>query len=285
MKIVLTSKFFSSLSVGQLGEKAKELGYDGIDLFVRPGNPVDPDNAIDALPEAIKIWRAQGLVCPLVTAPVTMIDPEAPEVDRMYAACAEAGVPHLKIGFWRFDEGDDYWEVVDRARSRLEAFVKLSERYGVQTCYQSHSGPFIGSNCAGLMHLIRDFPPKYVGALPDIGHLALDGEDWAMGLGMIRDYLSIVGIKDAFYAPQPEGSSPAYIPRFTKVGQGCVDWRRCLEALRALGFDGPLSVSTEYDFDESIIRQVGYADTAPPNLEMWAKEDADYLRGLLSDLK
>ena len=105
-----------------------------------------------------------------------------------------------------------------------------------------------------------------------------------MELGMIRDYLSIVGIKDAFYAPQPEGSSPAYIPRFTKVGQGCVDWRRCLEALRALGFDGPLSVSTEYDFDESIIRQVGYADTAPPNLEMWAKEDADYLRGLLSDL-
>ena len=58
---------------------------------------------------------------------------------------------------------------MDGARLRLEAFVKLSERYGVQTCYQIHSGAYIGSNCAGLMHLIRD-------------------------------YLSIVGIKDAFYA-------------------------------------------------------------------------------------
>ena len=101
---------------------------------------------------------------------------------------------------------------------------------------------------------------------------------------MIRDYLSIVGIKDAFYAPQPEGSSPAYIPRFSKVGQGCVDWSRCFEALRAVGFGGPLTVHTEYDFDESIIRQARYADTASPNLEMWAKEDAAYLRGLLSDL-
>lgn len=285
MKIVLNSKFFSGLSVEKLGEKAAELGYDGIDLNIRPGHPVDPDNVTEALPEAIRVWKAQGLVCPLATSPVTMIDPQAPEVERMYAACAETGVPRIKIGFWKFAEGDDYWEVVDGARLRLEAFVKLSERYGVQTCYQIHSGPCIGSNCAGLMHLIRDFPPERVGAYPDVGHLALDGEDLPMGLGMIRDYLSIVGIKDVLYAPQPDGSGPAYTPRFTKVGQGCVDWRRCFEALSAIGFDGPLTVHTEYDFDESIIRQVGYADTAPPNLETYAREDAAYLRGLLSELE
>ena len=283
MEIVLNSKFFSSLSVERLGEKAIELGYDGIDLNVRPGHPVDPDNVTHALPEAIKVWKAQGLVCPLATAPVTMIDPEAPEVERMYAACADAGVPRIKIGFWKFADGDDYWEVVDEARTALETFAFFSERYGVQTCYQVHSGACIGSNCAGLMHLIRDFPPEHVGAYPDVGHLALDGEDIHMGLGMIRDYLSVVGIKDAYYAPQPEGSSPAYIPRFTRVGQGCVDWERCFEALRAIGFDGPLTVHTEYDFDESIIRQVGYADTIPPNLEAYAKEDAAYLRGLLSE--
>ena len=67
------------------------------------------------------------------------------------------------------------------------------------------------------------------------------------------------------------------------MGQGCVDWPRCFRTLRALGFDGPLTVHTEYDFDESVIRQVGYAETTPPNLEEWAKEDAAYLRALLSD--
>ena len=58
MKIVLNSKFFSSLSVEKLGEKAAELGYDGIDLNIRPGHPVDPDNVAEALPEAIKVWKA-----------------------------------------------------------------------------------------------------------------------------------------------------------------------------------------------------------------------------------
>ena len=51
--------------------------------------------------------------------------------------------------------------------------------------------PVLDQNCAGLMHLIKGFDPQHIGAYPDPGHLALDGEDWAMGLAMIGDYLSI----------------------------------------------------------------------------------------------
>ena len=52
-------------------------------------------------------------------------------------------------------------------------------------------------------------------------------------------------------------------------------------ALSRVGFDGPISVHTEYDFDETVIRQVGYADSTPPNLEEWAMEDAAFLRRAL----
>jgi sugar phosphate isomerase/epimerase len=284
MQIVLNSKMFSELSAGSLGEKALELGYDGIDVCIRPGHPVHPGNAPDALPDAVKTWQEQGLVCPMATAPTGMIDPGASDVEGMYAACAEAGVPRLKIGFWKFREGGDYWKVVDSARADLEGFVKYSEKYGVQTCYQIHSGPNIGSNSAGLMHLIKGFDPEHVGAYPDFGHLMLDGEDIDMALAMIREHLSIVGIKDALYAPQP-GQSPPYIPTWVNVGTGCVNWQRCLRALRGVGFDGAMTVHTEYSFDESIMRQVGYAETIPPNLDMWAKEDAVYLRRTLQELE
>ena len=62
------------------------------------------------------------------------------------------------------------------------------------------------------MQLIENFPPEHVGAYPDIGHLALDGEYLPMGLAMTRNYLSIGGIKDPYYAPQPKVSSPAFQP-------------------------------------------------------------------------
>ena len=281
MQIILNSKYFTDLTVQRLGRKAAELGYDGIDINVRPGHAIDPTTALAALPDAVRVWREQGLSCPMATAPVDFLDPHSPEAEPMYAACESAGVPRLKMGMWRFNPGDDYWGSVDAARAALEGFAMLSERHGVQTCYQVHSGPYLGSNCAGLMHLIRDLDPRHVGAYPDTGHIALDGEDWDLGFSMVRDYISVVGVKDAHHAPQPPGRVPPYVARFVKLGSGSVDWRRCLAALRSTGFDGPLSVHTEYSFEEAIIRQAGYAETSPPNLEQWAAEDASFLREAL----
>ncbi len=278
MQIVLNSKFFSALSVPALGAKARELGFDGIDVSVRPGHPVNPANVTTALPEAITVWTKQGLICPLATAPVTLVDPQAPEVKPLYAGCAAAGVPRLKIGFFPFTPGEDYWALVQAARMALEGFARLGEKYGVQTVYQVHSGPVLGSNCAGLMHLLRGMDPRWVGAYPDLGHMVLDGEDYPMGLAMVREYLSIVAVKDAHHAPQPAGSEPPYVPRFVPLGRGAVNWRRALGALKTLGFDGAFSVHTEYEFDEAIIRQVGYAEVTPPHLEEWARADAVYLR-------
>ena len=284
MQIVLNSKFFSGLPVPEVGGKALELGYDGIDVCVRPGHPVHPGNAAAELPKAVAAWAQQGLSCPLVTAATDFVDPAAPGAESLYAACAEAGVPRLKTGFWRFAPGGDYWRAVDAARRNLEGFARLSEKHGVQTCYQVHSGACIGSNCAGLMHLIRGFDPRLVGAYPDLGHLALDGEDWEMGLAMVRDHLSVVGIKDAMYRREPE-RRPPWNHCFVKVGEGCVDWDRCLGILSGFGFDGPLTVHTEYRFDEAIIRQVGWAESSPPNLEEWARADAAYLRQALAALR
>lgn len=284
MNIVLNSKFFHTLSVPELGEKARALGFDGLDVNVRPGHPVHPENVEAALPQAVKVWQEQGLCCPLATTPVSCINPREPEVESLYAGCAAAGVPRVKIGFFPFKPGDDYWALVHAARRALEEFARLGQRHGVQTVYQVHSGPVLGSNCAGLMHLLHDFDPQWVGAYPDLGHMILDGEDYPMGLAMVQDYLSIVAVKDAYHAPQPVGSEPPFVPRFVKLGDGAVNWRRALAALKALDYDGTFSVHTEYGFDESIIRQVGYADETPPHLEAWVKDDATYVRKIWGEV-
>lgn len=280
MQIVLNSKFFRTLNVPELGAKAQALGFDGLDLCVRQGHPVNLGNVATTLPAAVTAWKERGLVCPLATAPVTLVNPDAPEVEPLYAGCAEAGVPRVKIGFFPFTPGDDYWALVEAARRALEGFARVGEKHGVQTVYQVHSGPVLGSNCAGLMHLLRGLDPRWVGAYPDLGHMVLDGEDYPMGLAMVREYLSIVAVKDAYHAPQTAGSEPPFVPRFVPLGRGAVNWRRALGALKAQGFDGAFSVHTEYEFEESVIRQVGYADSTPPNLEEWAKADVAYVRRL-----
>ncbi len=284
MQVVLNSKFFGALDVDQLGAQAELLGFDGLDICIRPGHPVNLENVESALPAAVAAWRRRGLVCPLATAPVSLIRPDAPEVVPLYRGCAAAGVPRLKIGFFPFRPGDDYWMLVDAARRALDGFAAIGQECGIQTVYQVHSGPVLGSNCAGLMHLLRGRDPRWLGAYPDLGHMVLDGEDYPMGLSMVREYLSIIAVKDAYHAPQPAGAEPPFVPRFVRLGGGAVNWRRALGALKSLGFDGAFSVHTEYEFDESIIRQVGYADARPPMLEEWARADAAFLRKMWAEV-
>ena len=119
MELIINSKFFAQYSVPELGEKAIELGYDGIDLCVREGHPVHVDNVIEVLPKAAEVWRSQDLICPMVTAPVDLIDPNSPEIENYYIACAEAEIHRLKIGFWKFrDPVMITGKILDTARKR-----------------------------------------------------------------------------------------------------------------------------------------------------------------------
>ena len=140
----------------------------------------------------------------------------------------------------------------------------------------------MGSNCAGLMHLIQEFDPRYIGGYADFGHMALDGEDPVLGLAMVGEQLSVAGIKDGLHGRNP-GKVPPFGPTFAGLGEGSVNWSRVGRLLVAMGFDGPLSVHTEYEFDEAIIRQVGFADEKPPGLEEIPRADAAFLRRILKE--
>jgi hypothetical protein len=61
----------------KVGETAKSLGFDGLDMAIRPQMCVNPENVTDALPKAMKIWRSQGLCVPLATLNGDAIDPAA----------------------------------------------------------------------------------------------------------------------------------------------------------------------------------------------------------------
>jgi len=271
LEVILNSKYFEDLTPAKFGESAKSLGYDGVDVCVRPGHPVHPGNVAVALPQAVAVWADQGLSCPLATLPTDFTDPLVPEVEAVYAACAESGVQMIKPGYFGFADGDDYWQTLDRARSHLEGFAALSERHGVKTACHTHSGRCLGSNCAGLMHLVQGFDATHVGAYPDVGHMALDGEDVGMGLAMVRDYLCAVGAKDGVHLHKP-GAEPPYEPRYAQLGAGAVDWRRVVHTLAAMNFSGPWAIHTEYG-----------PNAVSPALERIAAEDAAFLRRIAAE--
>ncbi len=285
MQLVRFTKFWEDLDVRRLGERARELGYDGLDLAVRDGHAIHTDNVTDQLPSAVRAWWELGVDCPMISSSTDLIDPDAADAVTLFEAAAAAGVPRIKIGYFKFNPGDSFEELWSSARQRLDGFERLSRRTGVQTMYHTHSGQCLGSNCAGMRHLLQDYDPEHVGAYVDLGHLAINGEDVQMGLAMLRNRLSAIGGKDArhFRDERPDRRA-SYADGFVLLGQGAAEWPEAMALLTAWGFDGPITIHTEYTTDQNVISTVGAGEYTPEAIALRARgevEDPAYLRGLL----
>jgi len=240
MKYIMFTKHLEGLDIDQVIQTLLSVGVEGADLCVRSGYPVNPDNVTVALPAAAQSFADHNLSIPLVTAPGDFLDPEADVTVRVYEACQQAGVENIKLGYWKWDIGIDYWQEVDRLRRLLDKFQTLSERTGVRTCIHNHSGTTMGLNASAIMALMQGFDPAYIGVFADTGHLSIVGEPIDMALDIVKEYLAVIAFKDLARRPGDRGGQVVH------MGHGFVDWETTLQSLQRIGFNGPVSFHSEY---------------------------------------
>ena len=265
MKLIVFSKMLQEKSVAELIELAQKHGYDGYDLAVRPGHPVNPDNAAAALPQAQTQMEQAGLQIGMVTGNFDLLTADHPLAEPLLAAMDSANVRLLKLGYFRFEpQTMDYWEQVDNVRRAFSAWEKLASIYNVKICYHTHSHYCMGLNAAALMHLLRDFDPAYLGAYLDPGHFAVDGEPFDFGLAMAREHLSILSVKDVLVERVEKNGHGAAKALWVAAGEGIVDWTAVFGELRRIEYDGFLSIHCEYDIDDeddwfdTFVREVAF---------------------------
>jgi sugar phosphate isomerase/epimerase len=245
VKHIMFTKHLEGWDLPQIMAGLQRAGVEGADLCVRPGYPVNPENAPAALPQAAKQFAAEGLSIPLITTPGDFTDPGIDYAEPLYAACAEAGVGLVKLGYWTVGEGG-YWATVDRCRKHLEGFAKLSEQTGVKTCVHNHSGSTMGLNSCAVMNLAKGFDPQHVGVFADPGHLSLVGEPLPMALDIVKEYLSIFALKDLVREKRVQGNTTKWSLGVVPLGMGFVDWDTLIALIKQHGFDVPLSFHCEY---------------------------------------
>lgn len=264
MKLIIFSKFFKDRGVEELIQNALNLGVDGYDLCVRPGYPINPDNASEILPQAVSRFSREGLSIPMVTGNFDLLTPDHPTAEPILSAMDKAGIRLLKLGYFLFDPGkQDYWPEVDRIREAFEGWQKLAQRYNVKVCYHTHCNRCMGLNCSALMHLLQGFNPRYLGAYIDPAHLVIEGEEFTFGLSMVRDYLSIVALKDVLLIREEVANHGKKALKWVTAGNGMVDWTTVFAELKRINYTGPLSIHCEFEvpkaeFMDAVKREVTF---------------------------
>jgi sugar phosphate isomerase/epimerase len=241
MRYVYFTKLLKSLDVRGLIGFCKEVGLDGVDLAVRAGYPVNPDNVATALPDAVKAFADAGLTIGLVTADTALNDAEGKTARSLFEACGKAGVPAIKIGYFPYKPPVE--DALKSARARLAAFAKLAEATKVKACYHTHSGNYLGNNAASLRLLLQDLDPHHVGAFLDTGHTAVNGGPIVLEADLLRPWLALLAIKDMLWEKDGGGWKYHVVP----AGDGIVKWNEVGQAVKETKFNGTVSLHGEYE--------------------------------------
>ncbi|HPD17870.1 MAG TPA: TIM barrel protein [Planctomycetota bacterium] len=271
MELIFFTKSLKGMDVEATGREVMGMGLEGLDLAVRPGYCVNPDNVASELPRALAVWADMGLSVPMVTTPGDFTDPTPPLAEVMLAACGEAGIHEIKLGYWLYQK-PGYWAQVDSIRHALEGFQRLAEKHGVRVAVHTHSDAFFGLNASAAMHLVKGFDPRYVGVYLDPGHLSINGEPIRMAVDIAREHLCLVAVKAMLHVRREKDGQPVWRRELVPLREGLVNWDETLRALRDAAYDGPLTFHSEYE------------NVSLEQLRALTRDDVAYIRGLLGGL-
>ena len=223
------TKPWSELPGDELGRLVAGLGFTGAEIPVRDTAYLTPATAEAELPKFVEQLRAEGV------EPISIASDLS---ESAFSACAEAGVPMIRIMAPVGPDG--YAASVRETRQLLEKTATLVEQYGVQVGVQPHHGKFVTSSL-GVLQLLDGLPDAFK-VVWDAAHDALAGDDPAVTLELVKDRLGIVNLKNAKYV-ETDGGWKTW---FGQADEGLSDWSAVFGQLEAQSYSGPICLTGQY---------------------------------------
>jgi sugar phosphate isomerase/epimerase len=233
-------------SADEVAEAAKEMGYDGVDITVRPyPGHVDPAKVKTDLPPFVKTIRSHGLLVRMITCPIT--DADSPHAEEILDTASSLDIHNYWWGILHYAPGQPVMAQLDALKPRVAKLEKLNAKYGMKALYHLYAGSAeIGGPVWDMLYVLKDFDPKYVALHYDLAHMTSAGDlgTWRTSLRAAGPYVGGMSVKDSTIVKLPDGRwSPKYVPQ----GEGEVELREVFPILREIGFTGPIEMQPEYE--------------------------------------
>ncbi len=241
LNVSIFSKHLQFLDYKETGAMAAELGFDGVDLTVRPKGHVLPQKVTVDLPGAVKDIVAAGSNCSMIT---TNIESVVNPVDvAVLTSAAANGIAHYRTNWYKYPAGIPLPDAVLRYQKQVNQLAELNKKHNIIGCYQNHAGTKVGASFWEIHELIKNADPNYFGVQYDIRHATVDGGlSWTNGLELLKDHIQVIVLKDFKWGKVGDQWKPINVP----IGEGMVDFNKYFKILKAYGLNPPVSLHLEY---------------------------------------
>ena len=241
LEIHVFSKHLQFLDYKAAAEAAAEIGFNGMDLTVRPKGHVLPENVATDLPKAIQHIKDAGLTCRMITTAVS--DAEDATDQQIIKTASDQGVKYYRSNWFRYDKEKPLEESLAFYQQKVSELSQLNKEHDIIGAYQNHSGLHIGASYWELKKIVETANPEYFGIQYDIRHaVAEGGNSWPNGVKLLRQNIKTIALKDFIWGKSDGKWKPINVP----IGEGMVDFKSYFGLLKKYGIKPPVSMHYEY---------------------------------------
>ena len=240
IEVNLFSKHLQFLDYNEMCSAAADIGFNGLDLTVRPKGHVLPENVTEDLPKAVEAMKKYGLNPQMLTTNVWDISNETEQSQAIFLEQA------AKLG-------------------------EVNKKLGLIGCYQNHAGNHVGAPIWDLPAILSKADDNYMGCQYDIRHAVVEGgKSWELDLRRIEPLIKSIVIKDFKWGYK----NGKYEPINTPLGEGVVEFDKYFSLLKKYKINVPISLHLEYDLGGA---EHGAKEITMDKKEVFAKMKHDLL--------
>jgi len=277
LNVSVFSKHLQFLDYKDVASVSRDIGFDGVELSVRDGGHVLPENVADDLPRAVAAIKEAGLNADLIVSGIKELNP----LNRtVLETAASQGVKCYRMGYLRYPKTGTIPEALEYYNGKVKELAEVNKSLGIQGCYQNHNGTSVGSNVWEIWQILKDTEQEAMAVQYDIYHAVVEGgRSWPNGIRLLQDRISNIVLKD-FRWEKIDGRWQVYK---TPLGEGMVDFDAYFKILKGLGINVPVAMHFEFDLFGAERGNRDIAESDRPKIYKAMQKDLELARKLWRD--
>ena len=241
LNVSVFSKHLQFLDYKDMADAAAEIGFNGVDLTVRPKGHVLPERVEMDLPKAMEAIKKAGLATTMITTAVQ--DANDPTDKKLLETASGLGVKYYRMNWLKYPDGKSIPEAMMQFKKTLTEISHLNRKLNITGCYQNHSGNLAGASIWELWEILKNSEPRNMGVQYDIRHAVVEGGmSWKNGLNLIHPHIKILAVKDCIWLKKNGNWVVENVP----LGEGMVDFKSYFKILKEFKIQVPVSLHYEY---------------------------------------
>lgn len=230
----------------ELCQLVAEIGFDGIELTVRPDGHVLPERVEEDLPRAVEAAKNSGIEIIMITTKI--LDPRDSSVERILNTANQLGIGFYRMGGISYSPSKTIEQNIEEYKALFRDLAEMNKHFQIHGAYQNHAGSNrLSAAIWDLWLVLKELDPRWIGCQYDTRHAQLEGGSWwPIGLELLKDYIHTTVVKDFKWV----GNGNQLKVQNCPIGEGVVDFHDYFKLVEKHQIRGPISLHFPYSFLE-----------------------------------